>query len=170
MKTKDLFKMLCFAPDIQKEYRDNILNRNLSIQSFYTIDRVDLKKFPTATKKQLEDLISFLEVNNIVLTHQLFVPSTICISCKRQMGLNDFEISISYWKNYWQPIHAHCKKDFEAFEKFECQCIDADCNDCLYFKRSFQHEGICDLDQKAVKSSSNFASSHSCFIHRASRV
>ena len=43
--------------------------------------------------------------------------------------------TVSYWSHISDVCHAECKVDGEKSEAIECQIIDADCNDCKYFKR-----------------------------------
>ena len=56
----------------------------------------------------------------------------------------------------------------------ECQRIDADCNDCGYFKRgkvitkgsASVIEGTCLKTNEPTKAYPNFCSGHDCFVHR----
>jgi len=43
--------------------------------------------------------------------------------------------TLSYWNQVKCLCHPDCKLTGEREEAIDCQTIDADCNDCLYFKR-----------------------------------
>ena len=40
-----------------------------------------------------------------------------------------------YWWQTEFQCHGSCKVDGEKQEAFDCQMVDADCNDCRHFKR-----------------------------------
>lgn len=67
-------------------------------------------------------------------------------------------------------VHKDCKSEQRAYEAFECQTIDADCNDCGYFKRERNYKvhatGKCLKFNKLTKAYPQFASGHECFVHR----
>lgn len=75
-----------------------------------------------------------------------------------------------------RPVHKQCKAEQRAYEAYECQKIDADCNDCLYFERSKTAKvsgytvthaiGQCLKFNKPTKAYPQFASGHECFVHR----
>lgn len=44
-------------------------------------------------------------------------------------------ITYSYWSAFPFIAHPACKKAGERQEAFDCQVIDADCNDCIHFQR-----------------------------------
>lgn len=71
-------------------------------------------------------------------------------------------------------VHTECKASQRAYEAYECQCIDADCNDCGYFKRErnykFHATGHCLKFDKPTKAYPQFASGHECFVHRKDMV
>ena len=99
-------------------------------------------------------------------------------------------LTFAYWQVYGTrhqpayPCHATCRQEGERAEAYECQCLDADCNDCAYFQRgahrgerlfpsptakvllSADHPGHCLKLDKPVAAHPNFASLLPCFEHR----
>lgn len=47
----------------------------------------------------------------------------------------DGTVTYAYWSHTPDVCHAQCKVEGIKREAFECQVIDADCNDCRHFKR-----------------------------------
>lgn len=45
------------------------------------------------------------------------------------------DIAPSYWQGLPMPYHKECRQAGIKQEAYDCQCIDADCNDCRHFKR-----------------------------------
>jgi hypothetical protein len=43
--------------------------------------------------------------------------------------------TLAYWSQTPDVCHPECKKSGERQEAIDCQIIDADCNDCKFFKR-----------------------------------
>lgn len=43
--------------------------------------------------------------------------------------------TLAYWNQTPCVCHAECKASGEKEEAYECQVIDADCNDCRHYKR-----------------------------------
>lgn len=67
--------------------------------------------------------------------------------------------------------HKSCKADGVKAEAYECQKIDADCNDCKHFVRGSYlgnsvYSGACSKFNKAVKAYPNKCTSNECFEHR----
>ena len=93
----------------------------------------------------------------------------ICRFCKK--GDTD-DVYFSYWRAIKFPCHTACKAKGVAEEAYECQLIDADCNDCKNFRRGRQTKtkgcwyGWCDKKDIDVVALVNFASSYDCFEHR----
>lgn len=84
-------------------------------------------------------------------------------------------------KQLYAPYWQHSKlfkiekksmtKEERAEEVYECQCIDADCNDCGYFERvGMVNKGMwvgrCKKYNEDVPAYPNFCSGHDCFVHR----
>ena len=96
-----------------------------------------------------------------------------CRYCKEELGGNKIPTR-TYWhgrKNIKPYSHPECKAGGEAKEAYECQVIDADCNDCKHFsdrkrisKTAFK--GQCLKLNTEVNAYPNFASGHECFEHR----
>lgn len=101
------------------------------------------------------------------------VEDDICRYC-RKPGTDD--VCFSYWKAFRYPCHKLCKKEGARKEAYDCQLIDADCNDCKNFKRGESKqiqgtsvkwfEGDCSKFNRPTKAFANHASSHACFEHR----
>ena len=99
-----------------------------------------------------------------------------CRRCKKRINKTDIVKSKSYWYKVKDIFsHKECEtKEVYQEEAYECQKIDADCNDCGYFKRGniVQHgiasiwNGVCNKFNKDVKAYPNFCSGHECFVHR----
>jgi hypothetical protein len=88
---------------------------------------------------------------------------------------------LAYAPSYWwsrgdiYPCHAECKKEGKAREAYDCQLIDADCNDCKFFNRRENSKWVCygscsnpksDEFNKDVKAYPNNATGRECFVHR----
>lgn len=68
-------------------------------------------------------------------------------------------------------VHKACKAEYVSITAYECQKIDADCNDCKHFLRGVYlgndiFDGMCKKFDKSVKAYPNFCSNHPCFEHR----
>ena len=77
----------------------------------------------------------------------------------------------SYWNAFRFMAHPACAKDGYRQEAYECQVIDADCNDCRHFQRGSMlskgiWSGLCSKDGSSVLAYPNFCSGHPCFEHR----
>ena len=138
-----LFKTLCYAENLQNEYARCINDGILSPQEFNT---------------------SFLEKG--IYIHKKFYPSIFCKSCGKPVSKDEFQINSSYWYNIWFTIHTSCALLYEKHEKFECQKIDANCNDCQFFKRVKNNNGTCLKFNKSVLAQALFCSNLDCFVHR----
>lgn len=96
-----------------------------------------------------------------------------CRYCNVALDQGSFAIGFTYWRAMWEPYHAQCKERGMAENAFECQRIDADCNDCKHFKRgerigATSFNGHCLKKNISAKAFVNFASGHDCFEHRKS--
>jgi hypothetical protein len=83
--------------------------------------------------------------------------------------------TVSYWHSQEFKCHAECKASGEKAEAFECQKIDADCNDCAFFERgpfvNFPHRyymGTCGRSGADVAAFAKTCSARPCFQHRLS--
>jgi hypothetical protein len=63
---------------------------------------------------------------------------TICRYCDKPVETP--VVTHSYWGGLPFQCHAECKQAGQRQEAFDCQCIDADCNDCKHFKRGSLEE------------------------------
>jgi len=112
---------------------------------------------------------------------------TVCSFCKKEIAEEDFDIAFGYWRPFWRSVHKNCKQEQENNEQYECQKIDANCNDCKYFKRDIPSEkvdipkgnecrsvlpplkgykGFCGKNKGIVYASPKIATSNNCFVHR----
>lgn len=84
----------------------------------------------------------------------------------------------SYWG--WQTIRVHeaCKQKTYTDEAYECQLIDADCNDCKNFKRGEMKgkdkfsriwNGHCLKFDKPTIAYPMMATGRDCFEHRRAK-
>lgn len=74
------------------------------------------------------------------------------------------------------PCHRSCKREGLRRQAYDCQCIDADCNDCKYFERdgddlslspkSPVFTGLCLKFSKPTRACPQLCTMHSCFEHR----
>ena len=80
--------------------------------------------------------------------------------------------------SYWWPTldisHPACRIPGERHESLVCQTLDADCNDCRYFRRESGsgdvNHGECLKFHKPTHAYPNFATLHECFEHRRAGV
>lgn len=76
---------------------------------------------------------------DIPVTLKSKLPSKIsdnCRHCKEKVTEDEFDIHVGYWTPIWYPVHKNCAKACRAEEAYECQKIDAGCNDCKFFQRN----------------------------------
>lgn len=115
----------------------------------------------------------------------------ICRYCSQPLAESEAVKTHSYWGGLPFVCHAACKQAGEREEAFECQCIDADCNDCKHYQRgklaplvrSWLHKpdgrrvevthqpnvfigGRCLKFDKPTEASPNKWTGHECFEHR----
>lgn len=57
-----------------------------------------------------------------------------CRYCDKPIDGNGV-VTHSYWGGLPFQCHKECKQAGERAEAFECQLIDADCNDCKHYQR-----------------------------------
>lgn len=67
--------------------------------------------------------------------NQSYCVSDKCRHCNGKMTEDTFDINIGYWASVWHPVHKDCAKECRVEEAYECQKIDAGCNDCKFFQR-----------------------------------
>lgn len=58
-----------------------------------------------------------------------------CRYCNQPIAPADETHTFTYWAAVRYPCHKQCKVEGIRAEAYECQLIDADCNDCKHFKR-----------------------------------
>lgn len=96
--------------------------------------------------------------------------------------------TLAYWNQTPDACHPECKTDGEKREAFECQLLDADCNDCKYFRRGYNvqrwlstmidkkpawvltnmgiNRGICNKFNKPTEAFPHMSTGRACFEHR----
>jgi len=75
-------------------------------------------------------------VGNSVFVEKYTQIKNVCDWCDKKIEQDDFDYFAGCWTpNVWRPTHKDCKKPYKDFEVKECQTIDANCNDCKFFKR-----------------------------------
>lgn len=97
--------------------------------------------------------------------------SNLCRYCKKPVGRSEAKIAHSYWNAVQFICHEGCFKEGKSSEAYECQQLDADCNDCRDFKRERNlgngvFEGTCVKYNKPTKAQPNKCTAHKCFTHR----
>lgn len=115
-----------------------------------------------------------------------FKVSTTCRHCNKEISEDDFAVHYGYWTPMLFAVHKSCQQECKQLEAYLCQSIDADCNDCKYFKRGKSEsdkmintsramfaklkvqEGHCLKYDMATVASSNTCSAMECFEHRKS--
>jgi hypothetical protein len=97
-------------------------------------------------------------------------PSKTCRFCNGPLTDKTFDTTTSYWWAFQSPCHKECKSTGQAQEAYECQKIDADCNDCGFFQRKENGKwvcyGTCLKTGQSTKAYPNNASLNPCFAHR----
>jgi len=81
----------------------------------------------------------------------------------------------SYWNANPMNSCPDCVIIGKKQEAYECQLIDANCNDCKHFDRDRHNKGgntwrgHCKKFHVEVKACPNYASGYDCFEHRSDR-
>lgn len=60
---------------------------------------------------------------------------SLCRYCRKPVIKEDAVETFGYFGNTPDHCHLACKPEGIKQEAFDCQMIDADCNDCRHFKR-----------------------------------
>jgi hypothetical protein len=58
-----------------------------------------------------------------------------CRYCTLEIDPSELTTTVSYWSAIQFPCHKKCKVEGMKQEAFDCQTIDADCNDCKHYLR-----------------------------------
>ena len=116
------------------------------------------------SKKQFKKLC----LKNAEYNDNRYIIKNTCNICGEDLTEGTFSQYTTYWSSIIAP---KCKSCDSSQDTYECQKIDADCNDCIYFKRGeLEAKGIfsgwCTKFNKEVKAYPNFCSAHKCFVHR----
>jgi hypothetical protein len=78
--------------------------------------------------QQLKANVKFVKTNTSI--------KNICGQCDKTITEEDFDYFAAYWTPHiWRPTHKHCKEAYKSEEVWDCQTLDANCNDCKHFKR-----------------------------------
>jgi hypothetical protein len=114
-----------------------------------------------------------------------WILSATCRGCNRAVEAAAFAVWNTYWTPMWAPCHAGCREAGMKAEAYECQCIDADCNDCRHYQRNVVTNpempqnpqlfaplggvrGNCLKYSRTVTANPKRASCNPCFEHRRS--
>lgn len=97
-----------------------------------------------------------------------WIISRNCRYCGNEVSKEKCVVVSTYWKAFYAIACKSCAENGKGYreEAYLCQCIDADCNDCMYFKRIDGNIGECLKFNKSVIACPNFCSGYSCFVHR----
>ena len=102
------------------------------------------------------------------------LSSAICRYCGLSVSFEQSDITIAYFNKGQFYCHKACKKEGERQEAFECQVIDANCNDCKFYQRQANGRntsmGFCAKLNKQTTGSPNKWMGMPCFEHRRSNV
>lgn len=140
LSEKDYFIHACFVNDLQVFYKDWI--------------------------EQKTGRIQFFDSMNNILIHKYWKPSNICCESGEILNKENIDVKISYWTPFiWKPIRKDLKQQAMKYEAFECQKIDASCNDCKYLDRM---KSWCNNLEKEIIINENLChvQNQQCFIHR----
>lgn len=92
-----------------------------------------------------------------------------CGHCNTRIDEKDFDYYVGYWTPFmWKPVHKHCKQEASKDEAYECQKIDMNCNDCVFFTRLKGNNGLCTKKNTPIIAHSNNCQPENtnCFVHR----
>lgn len=97
--------------------------------------------------------------------------SFVCRYCANRVAETDAVATHSYWHGAKFSSHKSCKASGEIAEAFECQMIDADCNDCRHFNRGQIigkeiWSGHCQKFNRETKAYPKKWTGRECFEHR----
>ena len=143
-----------------------------NLKNFYL---ADLKQHPNHFQQYnvsaIYTLAEFLSIaDSSLIGHNKFSPSSTCRKCNKHVEKEDFSIGYAYWNAVWYNYHKDCRQEGMKQEAFDCQKIDADCNDCAYFVREKTEKDIafgqCKKHSQETVAFSNLCSGYSCFEHR----
>jgi hypothetical protein len=117
----------------------------------------------------------------------------ICRYCGQIIDQGQEAKTFAYWSKTPDFCHLPCQKEGERIEAIDCQKIDKDCNDCIFFQRGnlaqkqihkiknqkgelktiiFQPQfsyGNCSKFNKPVMAQPNKWSGLACFKHRSEK-
>lgn len=109
-----------------------------------------------------------LDPQAVLAAMEKYVPGSTCRGCGLPVTGDDFAIWTTYWWSHHFPSHKACREPGMKEEAYECQLIDADCNDCRHFRREGGNKGLCAKTSLPVIAHPVFCSGHQCFEHRKS--
>lgn len=97
--------------------------------------------------------------------------SDICRYCSLPVDATDAVTTHSYWQGLPFVCHKACKEAGVKQEAFDCQTIDADCNDCRHFRRGQLvgkevWDGLCQKYDCETRAYPKKWTGHECFEHR----
>jgi hypothetical protein len=121
---------------------------------------------------KLKELLSAagLDEQAVSICLAKYCPDTLCRGCAKPLMADTFAIWTTYWWGFHMPCHKGCRDQGMKDEAYECQLIDADCNDCRHFKRHSGNQGTCLKFDKQTSAHAVFCSGYPCFEHRKTRT
>lgn len=122
-----------------------------SEDKFYGITRPRIKQTESVSKNKFDkmrieqlrtkDVFFYLFFDDPLGGAEAAKRADLCLSnrtcrfCGEEVSRESAGVIVGYWKPIWFIAHKECEVPGKQEEAFECQCIDADCNDCGYFNR-----------------------------------
>ncbi len=139
------FKYACFCDDLQLFYRQWI--------------------------EQKQDRIQFFDISlDGKYKHRYWIPSKICSYSDELLNEENLVIKIGYWTPFcWTLVKNTLLNEAKTLETLFCQTVDCSCNDCKFFERKDQNNGLCNKKENIfVKAYPNMAQPNNleCFEHR----
>jgi hypothetical protein len=99
-----------------------------------------------------------------------------CRYCNQPLSESEAVPTHAYWNAMPGVCHKECKVPGEKQEAYDCQLIDADCNDCAFFIRDKERKlkygatGTCSKFGTLAVALPKTCSGLKCFSHRRDNV
>lgn len=71
-----------------------------------------------------------------------------CRYCHKPVMKDEAAVVGTYWWPHKCLVHLGCKAEGYQQEAIDCQCLDGNCNDCFYFRRTKGNNGTCADDRR----------------------
>jgi len=215
LNKKEIFKRLCHKDDIkgliEECKKQGLVKNNKVLNSEWLINKGKLqpKKGYNSDREYYEECFGKTEITDDVSFDWIMQNESLSdykkasilikdfthrkepVCCGKKIEKDDFDVAIGYWSPDFRPVHKGCKKRWEQEEAYACQKIDANCNDCKFFKRDISakivdvpkeyqdnikhkflfppiqgYKGKCEKFNVDVYANAKVATGMDCFIHR----